>query len=334
MEQIQQQRSAPFSRPAPALLPTKHGGAWQRWQGCSQSGLNSGHIHFGISHRHYAEKVGEALDNYLMPMFVLMSDPAAWQRRVGGGSYGWTAWKLKERQRGRGYGSIDGAVREQQWGLEYRAPPSWLVSQGIARAILCFSYVVVDAVIRDELPGFNCENTQAYDRGDKAFYRRQLGRIFYNLRQTPLYDEYKEEIEALRAFLKLGKDWGENQDALIRWGVRNGNTTMQTTGNLIPNGDDYVEELVRVANENDYYDGPHDILLYGISNERDDDVAIYGSERAARHLRQVAPSRNVTTNLWGCAQNHSAPIRIGLSRSIRADSSRARAYLQSILSNL
>lgn len=251
-----------------------------------------GHIHIGnIPH---SQRITKAMDNYLSPICLMLSDVQAWQDRVLNGSYG----KLSD-------------VRQQEHGgFEYRAPPSWLVGQGMAESILCVAYVTAHGAHRQKLPRLDIVNNDAYKRCDKDFYRPHMETIFKGLTKAPLYGRYRHPIAALKSMILLGKTWQEDRDIMERWDFN------RCGFRIFPSRDHAVSSMVRDAN-NRYltYRGPR-ILVYGMSMERGGDIAFIGPSHIANQL--VSQGLDVRVGAaHGVAESSDHPIRLGISSEIR-----------------
>jgi hypothetical protein len=237
-----------------------------------------------------------------------------------------------------GYGGRLGEIRIQRdthGGIEYRTPPSWVISEGITESLMCLAYMCADSVLKNvEFGDANWLDRDTYRSCDKNYLRARLRPIFDSIHTMPLYPTYKTQIDALNVMCRMGLTWKEDEDVLHRWGIRDApvlraprptpeaqSTQMRgmIRGNRITSGGDAMcGELVEPHEES--YRG-RELFIYGLSDRREEDVCVAsapGYERISREIRSALEEMglNVSSRSYGSGSSQ-AGIRMGISYNIR-----------------
>jgi hypothetical protein len=292
-----------------------------------------GHIHFNTTNGPAGMRradISHGLDNYLMPIMALVSDEEPWRRR-----------------RNTSYGQLGqwNTQMDTHGGMEYRSPPSWLVSRGVTEAVLSMAFVVADAAQNGELPhldfGNNRAGKQAYQQLDKEYFRRHIPQVFQEIAHAPLYRKYEKQIQSLNAMVRLGVTWKENMEVLARWGVRDSDGTLHvsttsqagtpggwpnpaTPTRVFASGDAHVEGLVSPYHSRYTNTTRPEVFIYGMSDIREGDVAVAGpTDRRGTvdNLVTVLEARGLTVvrNAYGTAGGQqNTRVTVGLSHGLRS----------------
>lgn len=159
-----------------------------------------GHIHFsGVP---FSSHLVRVLDNYVGLPLMLVED----QRTA-----------VPRRQR---YGFLGDVRHKDYGGFEYRTPASFIVSPEITAAALCLAYVV--AVHHKELPVFDIYERnlqQNFFKGETAPLAPIAERNLTLLSRLTTYARFRDQIEPLRAMIRSGVSWNEDEDIRVVWGV-------------------------------------------------------------------------------------------------------------------
>jgi len=187
-----------------------------------------GHIHLGFPKRFHRDTVYNDLVNVLTyhfaPLAVLLEGrEEARQRRMNstyGGLFNW---------------------RQQPHGLEYRAPGSWIVEPGIAKAYLSLAYMVAHEFFNGHIPPRPYTPPKGALTKDYSEYNTaHLKAHFWAVAKTwPHYQLYRDrEIAGALGFLKqcviMGRTWRENRDLRVTWGFATEEELAQLQGASVP----------------------------------------------------------------------------------------------------
>lgn len=112
-----------------------------------------------------------------------------------------------------------GSYEEKSYGIEWRMPASWLVSEEIATSALCLAHVVANEFITTEdLPDIinpidNEEDRLYYIK----FLREDSLNIIKDIEKMKEYPLYKKEIEGLLQMIVNGEEWKDEENILDTW---------------------------------------------------------------------------------------------------------------------
>jgi len=124
-----------------------------------------GHLHLGGANPDKPDefrRLSLLLDNHLMPIITALEHEDIFLERVKGVAHGYSGQ----------YGRLSDA-RGKLYGIEYRTPPSWLVSESIARGVLVAGWIL--NVYRDMInidPPFDSFDLGSYYNYDYPVLRR------------------------------------------------------------------------------------------------------------------------------------------------------------------
>lgn len=106
------------------------------------------------------------------------------------------------RRKSSSYGKLS-STRYQDWGLEYRTPPSWLATENLTKSVMCLSHIIAEEVIHKD---FYQKNPISKWENFNELYRRHKTDLLYKLfpqtryeikHNFSLYPKYKDEIDYL-----------------------------------------------------------------------------------------------------------------------------------------
>lgn len=137
-------------------------------------------------------------------------------------------------KRRRGNYGMPGDYRTNDHGIEYRVPSSWLIKKGIAKGILCSSFVIICENIRrhhfrkSSLPKLydlpKDITVKAFLNCDKDYFDPYLKKIYDEIRKYEGYPAYAKEISSyfgfIRSWRKKNYACKEDEDILLSWEVR------------------------------------------------------------------------------------------------------------------
>jgi len=139
-----------------------------------------GHIHFGLAK---SDHVRPILDNTIGLLGKIVS-PNAYVRSFRSH-----------------YGRFDeDSIRNKSHGLEYRAPPSWMISQEWCLAFLSLAYLAGNEYKKNKRLGYYLENF-------KGSNRSRLSNILDHLERSEYY--HSDHLAPIRRCLKDGSNWNE-----------------------------------------------------------------------------------------------------------------------------
>ncbi|MFD2612124.1 putative amidoligase domain-containing protein [Paenibacillus gansuensis] len=158
-----------------------------------------GHVH--LSGVPLCGALVRALDAYLALPLVLAEDASTGRRRIR-------------------YGKLGDVRRQPHGGFEYRTPPSWLVSPGLALGVLSMAaflarhYRELDCSVLENLNVIN-----AYYAGDKETLLPAVTQLYAVLAKHPGYEAYGSELETYWKQLLQMNGWNEKQDFRRSWKI-------------------------------------------------------------------------------------------------------------------
>ncbi len=167
-----------------------------------------GHIHFGIKDlrsRFGSGRFCRVLSEYVGALTLLLEDKEeSLARRITHG-YG---------------GSED--YRNQDYGIEYRTPSSWLVSPYITAATLCLAKIVASNIINN--PKFYREHPCQFDTYTFSNHKVEdiklhFDKIWKEIQQMPLYPLYKGYLEIFPILIKSERSWFPTCSMKEAWGL-------------------------------------------------------------------------------------------------------------------
>ncbi len=163
-----------------------------------RSYCTGGHIHF--SNVALSRQFVKALDNYVgLILMAVEKRETAQQRRLKYGFFG--------------------DIRKKEYGgFEYRTPSSFIVSNVVTTAAFCLAYLV--ALYHRDLPCidiYSPEIQMAFYRGEVAVLTPIIERNIETISNLPLYDRYREQIDALFDMIRTGQTWNEDIDLRDEW---------------------------------------------------------------------------------------------------------------------
>jgi len=159
-----------------------------------------GHIHF--SNVDFNNHILRALDSYVgLPLFLIENQVTAVKRRT---KYGFLA-----------------DVRVKDYGgFEYRTPGSWLVSPGIASAVLCLAKIVASNYLKLTRNCFiTVEAQRAFYEGNQEYLRLIFDDVWSDIRKLEMFNDFKEELQIIYDMVKKGVIWNENEDIRKTWEI-------------------------------------------------------------------------------------------------------------------
>lgn len=266
-----------------------------------------GHLHFGnLGVRFQRQKAARALDYYLALPVALIEVRAS----------------AKTRRTRTGYGTLS-AIREQDWGFEYRTLPSWLLGWGIALSILSIGYAVVDAVKQRSCPKIpnDVPDPQEFYKCNKKALRPLLDPIKEGWRELPLYSEFRLEIAFLNHLLMRKMEWREGQDIRNFWHTDRGKADPSVMGNAKDLGCPEIALLVKATKGTK-------VFIYGLNPDRDPDVAINDPDMGSN----IQIDYTVEDGRYGVARERDGWLCIGLSYKLRQDIHAAANLVNKIIS--
>ena len=168
-----------------------------------------GHIHIGCSAivncRSLMGPLSLVLDTFLAPITLLLDDPRESVRRRGQG----------------GYGRL-GDHREQQWGMEYRTPGSWItspaVSMGIMSLVRILTHDFFEHGVSHEVIAA-APDASKFAEYDTEYFTGKMGNIHEGIQRMSLYPRYAKEVEFLFALVGNHCSWFPGQPMLPAWGL-------------------------------------------------------------------------------------------------------------------
>lgn len=158
-----------------------------------------GHIHFGGMWLN--ARLLRALDNYLSLPLALIEAETTRRRRPK-------------------FGFLGDAKRKSHGGFEYRTPPSWLVSPGIARGVLALAQLIAVRYPRlGQNPLRDLRVQQAYYYGDKPSLAAPAMGIWEELLGGELPERCRADLRALDRSIREGRAWDESRDFRGAWNI-------------------------------------------------------------------------------------------------------------------
>lgn len=156
-----------------------------------------GHIHFGHDYliENSFDRKREKISSLVNNLDFLLSFPLMYIEPERSGN---TRKKIS------GYGHLRD-YRPQNWGIEYRTPPSWISTKMITKAVLCLAYAIAretldsDFDTNNEIEGF----ALAYNSNFKKLIKPFLPEAEKIIKKLSLYKHYKIYIDYL---LKCSKN--------------------------------------------------------------------------------------------------------------------------------
>lgn len=160
-----------------------------------------GHIHFsGVQPSTFLLR---ALDTYLaLPTLLIENPRGARARRPRYGSLG----EFREKEHG---------------GFEYRTLSSWITGMQRARATLCLAKLVAVEYpqLRQHLLRTPLSHLAFY-QGQRAHFREHVDALWDDMRATPSYQEYSQDLERTRIWIHNRRQWRESVDLKRLWHIR------------------------------------------------------------------------------------------------------------------
>ena len=169
-----------------------------------------GHIHVGCGSitecRSLQGPLSLVFDAFLAPITLLLEDPReAVRRRTHGG-----------------YGRL-GDHREQNWGMEYRTPGSWITSPAIAMGILSMVRILTHNFFEHGMSAeviiSSAPDAQKFAQRDVEYFMSKLPNIHTSVQNMSLYQRYGKEVEFLFALIDNNCSWFPSQHMLPAWGL-------------------------------------------------------------------------------------------------------------------
>lgn len=142
-----------------------------------------------------------ALDNFLALPLVAIEDDSAAARRPR-------------------YGYPGDFLRKSHGGFEYRTPPSWLVSSGIAKGALALAKIVTEHYWELNSRPLDCVSVHdGYYRGDKSLLLPIVRTLWQEIESTSSYARYASYLEPLKRRLETSQTWNEREDFRRSWNI-------------------------------------------------------------------------------------------------------------------
>ena len=250
-----------------------------------------GHIHIGmVSHSEMKlKRYADVLDLSLMIPLMFLEDPARAKirRNSNGGRYGnlynTTAHNITEGD----------AYRNKSYGMEYRSPSSWLVSESFTRSTFALAHAIAyDLELGKDLPSFSSvfgtgpegvKMCEAHMRGNRTPFLKSLKPIYNIIKDLTLFKngKYTDQIAGLMGlamtFGQSGKAWKEDDCIHSAWGFKRdfslamaSNPSYDLVGNTADQG--VTEILQKFAGKR----FKKKIWVYGIANKHEMNFSLFG----------------------------------------------------------
>lgn len=161
-----------------------------------------------------------ALDNYLaLPLAAIEDDSAAARRPR--------------------YGFPGDFLRKSHGGFEYRTPPSWLVSSGIAKGALALTKVITEHYWElNSRPLDSGSVHEGFYRGDKSSLLPIVRTLWQEIESTASYARYASYLEPFKRRLETFQTWNEREDFRRSWNI---------PGNNLQNINSSLDEKIRIT---------------------------------------------------------------------------------------
>jgi len=130
------------------------------------------------------------------------------------------------RRRGEYGGMFD--YRSKHYGMEYRAPSSWLISPLMTTVSLCLAKTVFFQILNQnnfsfirECPKVNVYDSGAYYKQYDLYLRDNFDKIFESLSKMTLYPMYKSYLDIIPVLYKNDRSWytEKNVDLYKSWSI-------------------------------------------------------------------------------------------------------------------
>lgn len=169
---------------------------------------HGGHIHFGYDKTNVKIDqtfAAEVLSQYVGAMTILIEDKEEGLNRRS--SYG---------------GRVD--IRNQDHGLEWRTPSSWLTKPAVASGVLCLAKVVFSEILNNSKLKESYKNLFTNDdfrAMNKNKFLFNFPEIWSTITQMPLYQTYKPYCDYIYWLINKRLSWfgSPSQELKENWGI-------------------------------------------------------------------------------------------------------------------